>query len=395
MQAQTPHWVSSWAAAPCAPIARDRRSEQFTLDAETIRQMVHLSSGGTKVRLKFSNEFGTTPLKLSSVHIAEKGAGSSVKQETDVQATVAGRSEFTIASGRSVQTDPVDFPAHDGADIAVSLYVPGSVMAPAVHYAGLQTSYTTAGNQANAPTWTSAKTTTVRMILTAVDVYSATSPGTIIAIGSSTTDGVHSTLNANRRWPDDLYARLHDRLASKAPAVINEGISANRVLHDGRGNSGGAPGEAAVHRFKRDVLEQAGGQSVIAFEGGNDIRMPGNGAIPLSDTVSAQQLIAGFESMARQAHQHQLKFFVGTITAFQDADPNQDRFPAWEATRLAFNEWARHTKEIDGVLDFDAAIRDPENPARLLPRYDSGDHLHPNDAGYQAMADSIDLSLFQ
>ena len=154
------------------------------------------------------------------------------------------------------------------------------------------------------------------------------------------------------------------------------------------------PGVAAVHRFRRDVLEQSAVRSVIAFEGGNDIRMPGHGGVPEEEHVTTKQLIAAFEDLAGQAHREKLKFFVGTITPFEGADREDRDFPEWEATRMAFNDWARHSAAIDGVIDFDAALRDPSHTARILARFDSGDHLHPNDAGYQAMADCIDLSLF-
>jgi lysophospholipase L1-like esterase len=282
----------------------------------------------------------------------------------------------------------VNLAVDPSSDIAVSFFVPGKVTAPAIHYTALQTSYEAAGDQAGAATLSKSRTTTLRLILTGVDVATRTSPGAIVAIGSSTTDGAHSTPNANHRWTDDLFARLAVERGAEAPAVLNAGISGNRVLHDGKGSWGPIFGESAVSRFGRDVLAQSGVKSVLIFEGGNDIREFG------SEAASSQQLIAGFELLTRMAHEHGLKVIVGTITPFEHSNAHEPEDGSWERTQNAFNEWVRSSKDIDGVVDFDAAIRDPKHPARILPVYDSGDHLHPNDAGYKAMADSVDLSLF-
>jgi lysophospholipase L1-like esterase len=389
------HWVTSWATAPCAPVAVDRGYRDLTLDHETLRQIVHLSAGGPQLRLEFSNEYGTLPLHVVSVYVAATRTDAGTDASTlPVSVTKAGVADFRIAPGQTLWSDPVAFSTQDQSDIDVSFFIPELVRAPAVHYAALQTSYLASDDQAESPVLVSSRPTTVRMILIGVDVLAAKSRGTLVAIGSSITDGAHSTMNANDRWTDDLYARLVVRAGTEAPAVINMGISGNRVLYDGRGKSGEVAGVAAIHRFRRDVLDQSGVKFVIAFEGGNDIRLPGQGAVPVQERITAKQLIAAFEDLAAQAHRKRLKFFVGTITPFEFADRNQAEFPAGEAIRLAFNDWTRHSRSIDGVVDFDAAIRDPLHPAQLLARYDSGDHLHPNDAGYQAMADCIDLSLF-
>jgi len=392
---QSLHWVGSWTAAPCGAVSRDARESQFNLHAQTVRQIVHLSVGGTSLRLRLSNEFGAGSLTLRSVHVALPMGMSAVDGATDQPVTVSGHKEFTIRAGISVWTDPIALAAKDGSDVAVSFFVPGSVTAPAIHYAALQTSYTASGDQADATEMQAASKITIRLILTGVDVSGGVSQGALVAIGSSTTDGIHSTPEANRRWTDDLYTRLRRKLGPNAPAVLNEGISGNRVLHDGRGKYGPAQGEAAISRFKRDVLDQSGIRYVIVFEGGNDIRMPSDGSVSSQETVSAAQLIAGFRTMAQQSHHRNVKFLVGTVTPFEFADPKrQAMFPEWEKVRLEFNEWVRNTKEIDGVVDFDAAIRDPDHPARILAEYDSGDDLHPNDAGYQAMADSVNINLF-
>jgi lysophospholipase L1-like esterase len=376
-------------AAPCAPAAAEPRSDQLQLHAETVRQIVHLSIGGLGVRLRFSNTFGTEPLVLRSVHVGERKSGDTVDPAENKEAHFSGADEVTIPPGKSVESDSVNLPVRASSDLAVSFFVPAKVTAPAIHYTALQTSFVARGDQTTAATFgKSQRTTTLWLILTGVDVATRTAPGAIVAIGSSTTDGVHSTPNANRRWTDDLFARLAAERGVDAPSVLNAGISGNHVLTDGKGSWGPVWGLSAVARFSRDVLAQSDVKSVIIFEGGNDIRQFG------SDAASSQQLIAGFQLMARMAHEHGLKVIVGTITSFQGNNAHEPEDGSWERTQVAFNQWARSTKDIDGVVDFDAAIRDPNHPARILPAYDSGDHLHPNDAGYKAMADSINLTLF-
>jgi len=383
-----PQWVGSWMAAPCAPASAEPRSDQFQLQEQTVRQIVHLSIGGLGVRLRLSNTFGTTPLVLRSVHVAQRATGDAIDPATDKAVTFSGSNEITIAPGKSVLSDPANLPVAASSDIAVSFFVPDKITAPAIHYTALQTSYVARGDQSAAESLKGGKTTTLDLILTAVDVATRTSPGAIVAIGSSTTDGAHSTPNANHRWTDYLFARLLEARGADAPAVLNAGVSGNHVLTDAKGDWGPIFGKSGVSRFGRDVLGQDGVKTVIIFEGGNDIRQFG------ADAASAQQLIAGFELMTRMAHEHGVKVIVGTITSFEGTNAHEPADGAWERVQDAFNQWARTTKDIDGVVDFDAAIRDPKHPARLLPMYDSGDHLHPNDAGYKAMADSCNLSLF-
>jgi len=386
--ATSPQWVGSWMAAPCAPATAEPRSDQFQLDGQTLRQIVHLSAGGLGVRVRLSNTFGETPLVLRSVHVAVRKSGDAIDPATDMAAKFSGEDEITIAPGKSVYSDPVNFPVSASSDVAVSFFVPGKGTAPAIHYTALQTSFVAPGDQVAAESLSKSSKTTLWMILTGVDVATRTAPEAIVAIGSSTTDGAHSKPDANHRWTDDLFARLAEARGADAPSVLNAGISGNHVLTDGRGSWGPVWGQSAVARFQRDVLGQSGVKTVLIFEGGNDIRQFGG------DAVSSQQLIAGFVLMARMAHEHGLKVIVGTVTPFEGTNKDEPEDGSWERTQTAFNQWVRTTKDIDGVVDFDLAIRDPHHVARILAAYDSGDHLHPNDAGYKAMADSIDLSLF-
>ena len=394
-QSPPPHWVASWAAAVCGPPQAGPRRQQLEFQETTVREIVHLTAGGQAVRVRLSNEFGNEPLILRSVNFALALADGSINPASAHPLTLHGNLVITIPPRQTVTTDAANVKLTRASDIAVSFYVGGDTVASAVHYLALQTSYTAPGDQAAAPTLRNSSPSSLRLILMGVDVESETVPSAIAAIGSSTTDGVHSTPNQNRRWTDDLFRRLSTERGDAAPSVVNLGISGNRVLHDGRGDGAAIPGEAAVTRFGRDVLAQPGARYVIAFEGGNDIRLPGSDAVPMTESVTAQQLIDGFTAMERLAHQHHMKFIVATITPFEHSVANRPEDPRWEQTRLAFNDWVRHSKELDGVIDFDLAIRDPGHPARILPRYDSGDHLHPNDAGYQAMADTVQLNLFR
>ena len=388
--ADTPHWVGAWMMAPCAPDSAEPRADQFVLQNETVRQIVHLSIGGAAVKLRFSNTFGTAPLLLRSVFIAPRVSGDRIESSAGRTVSFAGKPEVTIAPGATVTSDVVDMPVTSDSDLAVTFFVPQKLQAPAIHYTALQTSYVAKGDQSAAATLEEPRRVTLDLILTGVDVASRTSPGAIVALGSSTTDGAHSTPNANHRWTDYLAARLRAAQPDSAYSVLNAGISGNRVLRDGRGAWGPIFGQSAVARFSRDVLAQPGLRYVFLFEGGNDIRTPAS----TGEAISAKQLIMGFQLLARTAHEHHVKIILGTITAFEGTNGDHDDSD-WEETQRTVNEWIRTTHDIDGFADFDASIRNPSRLARLLPEYDSGDHLHPNDAGYKAMADSIDLALFE
>jgi len=393
-QPPTPHWVASWAAAVCGPPLVGSRREQLKFHNKTVREIVHLTAGGEAVRARLSNTFGKEPLILRSVNLAIPLTDGTIDPLSRRTLTVRGNPVITIPPGQTVTTDAANLKLARESDLAVSFYVVGDIVAPAIHYIALQTSYTAVGDQALAPSLSDSSESSLRLVLMGVDVETAIVPYAIAAIGSSTTDGVRSTPNQNRRWTDDLFRRLSAERGDAAQSVINLGISGNRVLHDGRGDGAAIPGEAAVARFARDVLAQPGVRYVIAFEGGNDIRLPGSESIPITESVTAQQLIEGFKAMEKVARRRHMKFIVATITPFEHSVTNRPQDPQWERTRLEFNDWVRNSKEIDGVIDFDLAIRDPDHPARILAKYDSGDHLHPNDAGYLAMADCVNLSLF-
>jgi lysophospholipase L1-like esterase len=302
-----------------------------------------------------------------------------------------------------VLSDPVDLDVPALSDLAVSLYLPGTVQATTIHGSAFQTNYVSlAGDFTGAATLPTQRTITSWPFLTEVDV-SAPGAGAIVALGDSITDGAVTTVDANRRWPDLLSLRLQTtRDQATSPAlralnsrlgVVNRGIGGNRLLRD----PGEQPlfGRAALARFDRDVLATAGVRHLIVLIGINDIGHPGTGTIPVSEAVTAQDLIAGYRQLIARAHTKGIPVYGATLTPFEGTIFPNYYSPEKEAVRQAVNNWIRSSDEFDGVIDFDRAVRDPAHPTRMLPAYDSGDHLHPNDLGMQAMANAIPLDLFR
>ena len=391
--AQVPRqqWTGTWAAAPCAPPAAESRSPLVFHD-ETLRLIVHTSIGGDAVRIRLSNAFSAEPVTVGAAHLALRTVGSTVRN--DAALSFSGRSSVMIPAGASVLSDPVSMKVPALADLAVSLSLPGESHPGAVHYDTRQANYAAAGDQTGAATLQGEHTLERWPLLTAVEVSSNSPQAAIVALGSSTTDGAHSSMNGNHRWPDYLAVRLQGDSALKTLGVLNEGIGGNRVLHDGRGPNGLAFGVSASARFDRDVLAQAGVRTVVLFEGGNDINHPGDSA-PLNESITADDLIAGYRQIIASAHEHGLRIIVATITPFEGSLKQPEALPQREAIRQAVNRWVLSNTEADGSIDFAHAVADPAHPARFLPAFDSGDHLHPNDAGYKAMADAINLGLFR
>jgi len=276
-------------------------------------------------------------------------------------------------------------------DLAISIYLPQAVLGGGIHYAAEQTSFIGPGNQVSAGSISAPQTVTSWIFLAGVDVEASSKAGAIVTFGDSITDGARSTLDANHRWSNFFAARL---LAHNGPelAVVDAGIGGNRILHDAQGNI--RFGVNALARFDRDVLEQPGVKYVVVMEGINDLGHAGSSA-PISETVSTDDLIAGMQQLILRAHEHGVKIYGATLTPFEGTVFAGYFSPEKEVKRKALNEWIRTSKSFDGVIDFDKAVRDPNHPDRVLPAYDSGDHLHPGDAGYKAMADVIDLSLFR
>ncbi len=378
------HWVATWAASPQAPrTAPPGRAGQPApgFNDQTIRMVVHTSIGGRRARVQLSNAFGATPLKIGAAHVALRDKESAIVPASDHALTFSGKASSTIPPGAEIISDPVDLEVPKLGDLVISVYVPGEVPAPTTHGTGLHTTYISkTGDFTNAPSMADATKSQSWYLISSVDVMAAPQTRVVVAFGDSITDGATSTPDTDSSWPSQLAPRLLANKATANVAIVNEGISGNRVLADGAGVS-------ALARFDRDVLAQPGVEWLIVMEGINDI---GLGA--KAGTITADDLIEAHKQMIERAHMHGIKVIGATLTPFAGAAYYSDE---GEAMRTALNEWIRTGKAYDAVIDFDAATRDPENPKQIRPTYNIRDHLHPNDAGYKAMADAFDLSMFR
>ena len=374
-----PAWIATWApsqsATPPRPAAgvADRVPTYVNV---TMREIVHTTIGGDRLRIRISNEYGDRPIVIGGAHVALRVTGSTTNAATDRALTFAGKPSVTVRTGAVVVSDPVSFAVPTLGDLAVSLFLPDSSRTTTRHALAVQTTYVSkAGNQMASGTFAADTTLRSWIFLSGVEVTNAQVTGTIVTIGNSITDGAAATADSNRRWPDVLARRLLSARSEPVKAVINAGISGNRVLTFGAGPS-------LVSRFDRDVLMQPGVTHVIVLEGINDIRSN-------TDTVSAEDIIFGLRQVVERAHERGIAVYGATLTPFERP------LSEGEAKRQAVNAWIRTSGTFDGVIDFDLVTRDPRQPNRFLPAYDSGDHLHPSDAGYKAMGESIDLALFR
>jgi len=377
------HWVGTWAAAP-VPTPNTGATPLGPADV-TLRQIVHVSLGGSRVRIVLSNEFGTDPLTIAAAHIAlSKPSTSEILLASANALTFSGHPSITIPPGAIAVSDPANLTLPALSDVAISLFLPAQPIHQVTqHGLALQTSYMASGNVVGEKQLDDAKTFNSWKFLKAVDVLAeAPASAAIVTFGDSITDGARSTEDTNRRWPDILAQRLQADKKTAGLGVLNEGISGNRVLHDGWGPN-------ALARFDRDVLTQAGVKYLILMESINDIGHPIDHQG--EELVSAQDLIAGFTQLAERAHIHGIKVFAATLTPYEGA---KYASASGEAIRTAVNTWIRSSSALDGVIDFDQVTRDPARPGMFLPAYDCGDHLHPGDAGYKAMGESINLKLF-
>lgn len=394
-------WIGTWSAAAQSPPP----SSILRVRNQTLRLIAHTSVGGARIRIKISNLFGDQPLVIGSAHIARRTGAAEIDPTTDRALTFGGQTTASIPAGSVGVSDPVNLVVAPLADLAVSLFLPDSTRATTCHTLARQTSYIS-----NEGDFTAQRSLPVaRMIrtwpfLTGIEVVASSHGAAIVAFGSSTTDGDGSSLDENHRYSDALAERL--QRADDGPrelGVLNEGIIGNRLLSDSppelRPRFGAALGQAGLTRFERDVLSQPGVKYVIVALGVNDILMPGS-FTPASDAVTAEEVIAGYRLLITRAHKRGIRIIGTTIPPFENAtftDPPVHFYtPEKDAVREKVNTWILGAKhEFDGVVDFDAVLRDPTHRARLLPAYDAGDHLHMNDAGYVASADAIPLALFR
>jgi lysophospholipase L1-like esterase len=371
------HWVGTWGASQQLTEPRNLPPPPG-LTSNTLRQVVHVSVGGKHLRVRFSNVFGTNPVTMSSVHLALSDGRSAIKTNSDQMLVFHGKTSVTIPAGESVLSDTFDFDLAPLSDLAATIRFDGTSGHVTGHPGSRSTSYLQTGDAVSASDMLTATRTQHWYILNGIDVEAEPSSAAIVALGDSITDGRGSGTDKNDRWPDNLARRLQADHDTANIAVLNEGIGGNCVLRGGLGPT-------ALSRFDRDVLSQSGVRWLIILEGVNDIGSS-------HDTSVATNLIEAYENMIGQAHARHIRVYGATILPFGNSGYNS---PAHEAARQKVNDWIRSSGKFDAVIDFDAALRDPQNPSHLVLLVDSGDHLHPNERGYRMMADTVDLKLFE
>jgi lysophospholipase L1-like esterase len=377
-------WVGTWASSPLLD-AHAKNAEELlaagTQSGATLREVVHVSMGGETVRVRFSNLYGTSPLVIGAVEIAQTLKGVAIVPGTNKALTFNGKPSVSIPPGALAVSDPTSFKLAPLSDLTVSFFLPNPTGPVTEHQLGNATSYHVTGNVVSGASLESPATATSWYYLNGVDTLAAADAAAVITIGDSITDGAKSTIDTNQRWPDELARRLQADPKYRNLSVLNEGISGNKILLDGAGPS-------ALARFDRDVVAQSGAKYLLILEGINDIgRLHDNPDAGLT----AADLISAINQMVVRAHAHGIAVIGCTLTPYHGAHYYTEN---GETIRKAVNEWIRTGGVLDGFVDLEAAVRDPNHPDTFLPNVDPGDHLHPNDTGYKAMGDAIDLKLF-
>ncbi|GAB7189607.1 SGNH/GDSL hydrolase family protein [Kineococcus sp. NUM-3379] len=370
-------WVGAWAASPQRLPAEAALTGQITL-----RQLVHPTLGGSQVRIRLANTFGDAPLVVTKATVARavSTTGPELVAGTTAALTFNGSATVSVPRGARMWSDPVDLPVAFGQDLAIDLQVsvgPGSLTG----HGGAQGSWIAPGDAAGAPAARFTGGVPRWYFLDGVDVANRKAPGAVVALGDSITDGAYSSWQQNRRWTDVLATRLHELPAGKRPGVLNAGIGGNQITRDRLDCC--PESVSALARLDRDVLAQSGVETVIVAEGINDVAY----------SVPAQTVIDGMTQIVRQAHAVGVDVVLGTITPY--GCDNGCLTPEQERNRQAVNAWVRTQQVADGFVDFEKAVRDPQNPGRIAPAFDPGDHIHLNDAGYRAMGEAVDLALLR
>lgn len=388
--AAPPHWVGSWAASQQVPEPQNALAPADLHDA-TLRQVVRLSAGGSRIRLRLSNAFGTQPLVIDNVHVAHSlsPAGARIDPASDRPVTFNGLASVTIPAGASYLSDPVAMAAAPLAVLAVSLHLPEAPDRQTGHPGSRSTSYLVHGNQSAAADLANAQKVEHWYQLAGIEVEAPATAGAVVTLGDSITDGHGATTNGNDRWPDRLAERLQASPATRGLSVLNQGIGGNRLLLDGLGPN-------ALARFDRDVLAQPGVRTVVLLEGVNDLGTFTRDApaSPEGHAALVAQLIGAYRQIVERAHAQGVKVIGATILPY-GGNGYYHPDAANEADRQAINRWIREPGHFDGVVDFDRVTRDPAHPDHLRPDFDSGDHLHPSPKGYKAMADAVPLALLR
>jgi lysophospholipase L1-like esterase len=383
-------WVATWSTAWHEPDLGVPGLANPGFNNQTLRQIVHTSVGGHQVRVRLST-FGAGALVVGSAHVALVAVGAATVPGSDRTLTFGGRPTITIPPGASVMSDPMGLDVPTLGDLAVSIFVPGKTGPAAWHFEARQTFYLSSAGDFTASTVMPLDSTAPPMLawfwLAGVEVEAPKQTGAIVVFGDSITDGSQSTVDANHRWTDELARRLMAQPGNQKMGVLNEGIAGGRLLHDSLGPN-------ALARFDRDVLTQTGVTHVIVQMGDNDIF-----TLNPAEEVKVDQIIQGHKQLIVRAHASGLKIYGCTLTPVSGFVIPGTPFPVYSAAgelkRQAVNAWIRTSGEYDGIFDFDQVLRDPNSPARILPLLDSGDHAHPTDAGYKALAGIIDLKLFK
>lgn len=376
-------WVGAWACSPQL-VEPQNRPPDPGLAGNTLRQVVHVTLGGGELRLRLSNEFGSTPLSLDSVHIALPAAPGTIRPETDHPLTFSSKASVTIPEGALMFSDPIAFAIPPLSDLVVTLRASKVPEGITGHPGSRETSYLVVGEQVSAATLTAPVTTDHWYILDGVDVRDKDDAAAVVTLGDSITDGRGSITNQNTRWPDDLARSLATDKRYAHLGVLNQGIGGNRILRDGLGPN-------ALARFDRDVVAQSGVRWVLVFEGVNDIGSAKDATNSGQASTVADQIIDAYQQLIVRAHTHGLRIFGATITPFGKSFYYS---ASTEAARQKVNAWIRTSEHFDAVVDFDKAARDPNEPDQLALALDSGDHLHLNSEGYKRLAAAIDLKLF-
>ena len=374
-------WVGTWSTAP--QIVEQRNNPPAPgLSNNSLRQVVRVSIGGDSLRMRFSNEFSTSPVTMKAVHIAVSAGGSAINMNTDEALKFNGKPEVTIEPGTAVMSDPFKFKLEPRTDVTITIYFGDTSPDVTGHPGSRTTSYLLPGDKVSASSFPDAVQTDHWYIINTIDVVAPETAAAVAVLGNSITDGRGSGTNKQNRWPDELALRLQENSKTRHVAVLNEGIGGNCVLRN-------CLGPSALSRFKRDVLDQNGVRWLIILEGINDI----GGAHGAEGAAAvASNLIAAYNKMIDSARAKGIRVYGATLLPFGGSFyDSPDHESAWKTV----NDWIRSSGRFDAVIDLDAALRDPKNPLHLLPEADSGDHLHPSEAGHRMMAEAVDLTLFK